>query len=71
VEQRRLLHYQVVEAVDAGALRIILDEFEPDPAPVNLVTLARVRCRSGCAVSRFRRASFTETVAKIGGGDLA
>lgn len=32
----RLLHYQVLEAVDAGALRIILDEFEPDPAPVNL-----------------------------------
>ncbi|HEY3653867.1 MAG TPA: LysR family transcriptional regulator [Steroidobacteraceae bacterium] len=37
----RLLHYQVVEAVDAGALRIILDEFEPDPVPVNLVHASR------------------------------
>jgi DNA-binding transcriptional LysR family regulator len=37
----RLLHYQVVEAVDAGALRIILDDFEPEPAPVNLVHASR------------------------------
>lgn len=37
----RLLHYQVAEAVGTGALRIILDTFEPDPAPVNLVHAAR------------------------------
>ena len=37
----RLLHYQVAEAVEAGALRIILDAFEPDPAPVNLVHASR------------------------------
>lgn len=37
----RLLHYQVAEAVEADALRIILDVFEPDPAPVNLVHASR------------------------------
>jgi len=68
----RLLHYQVVEAVDAGALRIILDEFEPDPAPVNLVHASRgqmplkMRRFLDFAAPRLRQA-----VAKIGGGDLA
>ena len=68
----RLLHYQVVEAVDAGALRIILDEFEPDPAPVNLVHASRgqmplkMRRFLDFAAPRLRKA-----VAKIGGGDLA
>jgi len=33
----RLLHYQVAEAVETGALRIVLSAFEPDPAPVSLV----------------------------------
>jgi DNA-binding transcriptional LysR family regulator len=37
----RLLHYQVAEAVEADALRIILAEFEPDAAPVNLVHASR------------------------------
>ncbi|HMC48100.1 MAG TPA: LysR family transcriptional regulator, partial [Caballeronia sp.] len=37
----RLLHYQVAEAVEADALRIILDAFEPDPVPVNLVHASR------------------------------
>jgi DNA-binding transcriptional LysR family regulator len=37
----RLLHYQVAEAVEAEALRIILAEFEPDAAPVNLVHASR------------------------------
>lgn len=37
----RLLHYQVADAVAAGTLRIILDPFEPDPAPVHLVHVAR------------------------------
>lgn len=68
----RLLHYQVVEAVDAGALRIILDEFEPDPAPVNLVHASRgqmplkMRRFLDFAAPRLRKG-----VATIGGSDLA
>ena len=31
------LHYQVAQAVAAGRLRILLDEFEPEPAPVSLL----------------------------------
>ncbi|MDR6815927.1 DNA-binding transcriptional LysR family regulator [Neorhizobium sp. 2083] len=37
----RLLHYQVEEAVRAGALRIVLDSFEPEPPPIHLVHAAR------------------------------
>lgn len=37
----RLLHYQVAQAVAAGRLRLLLEEFEPEPAPVNLVHAAR------------------------------
>jgi DNA-binding transcriptional LysR family regulator len=37
----RLLHYQVRDAVAAGSLQIILDDFEPEPLPVNLVHAAR------------------------------
>jgi DNA-binding transcriptional LysR family regulator len=37
----RLLYYQVVEAVEAGSLRIVLEEFEPEPAPIHLVHAAR------------------------------
>ena len=37
----RLLHYQVAEAIEGGALRVILDSFEPDPVPVNLVHASR------------------------------
>jgi DNA-binding transcriptional LysR family regulator len=33
----RLLHYQVVGGVEAGELQIVLEAFEPDPVPVNLV----------------------------------
>jgi DNA-binding transcriptional LysR family regulator len=33
----RLLHYQVVEAVRNGWLEIILEDYEPEPAPVHLV----------------------------------
>lgn len=33
----RVLHYQCVDAVRAGILRIILDRFEPDPLPVHLL----------------------------------
>ena len=67
----RLLHYQVLEAVDAGVLRIILDEFEPDPAPVNLVHASRgymplkMRRFLDFAAPRLRKA-----VADVGGGDL-
>lgn len=37
----RLLHYQVVEAVEAGRLRLLLEEAEPEPAPVHLVHATR------------------------------
>ncbi|MGV8935719.1 MAG: LysR substrate-binding domain-containing protein [Allorhizobium sp.] len=37
----RLLHYQVAEAVRSGGLTIILERFEPEPAPVSLVHAAR------------------------------
>ncbi len=37
----RLLHYQVAEAVEADALRIVLAAFEPAPAPVSLVHASR------------------------------
>ncbi|MCF3932444.1 LysR family transcriptional regulator [Acuticoccus sp. M5D2P5] len=37
----RLFHYQVADAVDAGALRIILDAYESEPAPIHLLHAAR------------------------------
>lgn len=37
----RLLHYQVADAVKAGMLRIIMERYEPAPAPVSLVHVAR------------------------------
>lgn len=37
----RLLHYQVVDAVKAGTLRIVLEDYEPEPTPVSLVHAAR------------------------------
>ena len=37
----RLLYYQVIEAVEAGWLTIILEAFEPIPAPVHLLHAAR------------------------------
>jgi DNA-binding transcriptional LysR family regulator len=37
----RLLHYQVVDAVEAGLLEIALAAFEPLPAPIHLVHAAR------------------------------
>ncbi len=36
----RLFHYQVVEAAEAGALQIVLEAFELDPAPIHLVHAA-------------------------------
>jgi DNA-binding transcriptional LysR family regulator len=35
------LYYQVAEAVEAGALQIVLDAFEPEPIPVHLVHASR------------------------------
>lgn len=37
----RLLHYQVIDAVEDGRLAIILERFEPAPAPVHLLHAAR------------------------------
>lgn len=37
----RVLHYQVASAVQGGALQIILEGFEPEPAPVHLVHASR------------------------------
>ena len=33
----RLLHYQVAEKVNCGALRIVLEDLEPEPLPIHLV----------------------------------
>ncbi|HTQ99791.1 MAG TPA: LysR family transcriptional regulator [Candidatus Acidoferrum sp.] len=37
----RLLHYQVADAVKAGALRIVLAGFEPEPSPISLIHVSR------------------------------
>ncbi len=37
----RLLHYQVADSVRQGTLQVILDAFEPEPAPVHLVHVSR------------------------------
>lgn len=37
----RLLHYQAADAIRAGTLGIILDAFEPEPAPIHLIHLSR------------------------------
>lgn len=37
----RLLYYQVAAEVAAGTLRLVLEDFEPEPAPIHLVHLAR------------------------------
>jgi DNA-binding transcriptional LysR family regulator len=39
----RLLYYQVSDALQAGTLQIVLGSFEPEPAPVNLVHVARTQ----------------------------
>lgn len=39
----RLLHYQVVEAIEDGRLRLLLADFEPDPVPVHLIHAAHGR----------------------------
>lgn len=37
----RVLHYQCAEQLRAGALRIVLEDFELEPAPVHLIHAAR------------------------------
>lgn len=37
----RLLHYQAAEAVERGELQILLEAYEPEPAPLHLVHAAR------------------------------
>lgn len=37
----RLLHYQVVEAVERGELQIFFEAYEPEPVPVHLVHVLR------------------------------
>ena len=37
----RLLHYQVIEAVERGVLQILFADHEPEPAPVHLVHVLR------------------------------
>lgn len=37
----RLFHYQVADAVKAGDLRIILEDYETDPVPVHLIHASR------------------------------
>ena len=39
----RLLHYQVADAVVRGELRIVLETYEMEPAPVHLVHASRGR----------------------------
>ena len=41
VGMTRLLHYQVAEAVERGELQIVLEAYEPKPAPVHLVHASR------------------------------
>lgn len=58
----RLLHYQVAEALAAGALVLLLEPFEPEPLPVHLVHAAhgqmplKMRAFLDFAVPRLRRA---------------
>jgi DNA-binding transcriptional LysR family regulator len=37
----RLLCYQVADSIAAGRLRVVLEQFEPAPAPVNIIHAAR------------------------------
>lgn len=58
----RLLHYQVAEAVKAGTLQIVMERFEPSPAPVSLIHAAhgqmplKMRCFLDFAAPRLKEA---------------
>ncbi len=35
----RVLHYQCADAIRAGALKILLEDFESEPSPVHLINV--------------------------------
>lgn len=37
----RLLHYQAVEALETGALQVVLGDYEPQPEPIQIVHIPR------------------------------
>jgi len=39
----RLLHYQAQDAIEAGSLRLVLEPYEPEPAPIHLVHVPRAQ----------------------------
>lgn len=39
----RLLHYQAYDAIQAGALRLVLEPYEPEPAPIHVVHVPRTQ----------------------------
>jgi DNA-binding transcriptional LysR family regulator len=39
----RLLHYQAYDAIQAGALRLVLESYEPEPAPIHLAHVPRTQ----------------------------
>lgn len=57
----RALWYQVADEVQAGRLRVVLQEYEPEPIPVQVVTVAgrkapaKVRAFVDFAIERLRR----------------
>ena len=59
----RLLHYQAVDALERGALQLILEAYEPEPAPIHLVHVSRgqmplkMRCFLDFAAPRLRQAA--------------
>jgi DNA-binding transcriptional LysR family regulator len=60
----RLLSYQIGPDLDAGALKIVLEEYEPEPLPVHIVhaegrsASAKVRAFVDMAAARLRANSF-------------
>ncbi|MGA2997231.1 hypothetical protein [Bradyrhizobium sp.] len=58
----RLFHYQAAEAIQAGALQIVLEDLELEPAPIHLIHAARrqmplkMRCFLDFARPKLRQA---------------
>lgn len=52
----RLLHYQALDGLRQGELRLLLERVEPEPAPVHLLYTARDWRRLSCEIYRFCRA---------------
>jgi DNA-binding transcriptional LysR family regulator len=65
----RVLYYQAADAIAAGALRVLLEDFEPPPMPVSLIHRearfppARVRSFTTFAATRLRQKLGAATVA--------